>query len=406
MAELDAGDGFGAAPAAVSDEVLARLDGPIEEVRGLPNEAFTTDAFAELERKRLFPRAWTFAGRTGDIPEPGDVRPVEVADHPLILARGKDKQIRVFQNVCLHRGARLVTEALRGTATLTCPYHSWSYKLDGTLKARPHYHGPDKHDRGKSRDNDRACLFGVRSTTWHDWVFVNLDGKAPPFDEYIAPVAAHFELWDMTQFRFAHHDAFEFQCNWKLAIENFCDTYHVFKVHPELDRAYTLKDRTTAYPAGIHVLMLNTLAGPSRGLTLDPEGPAPPSLAGLAEDLMATQPSCNLFPNVTIVISAGNLQFVMFEPVAANRCIMHMWYYFVGDAAKAPEHEQSRDLVYAEWAALNAEDEDVCRRMQQGRSCEGYDGGRLAPFWDEGTVNFHKQVAYAVRGDGSFAPVA
>ena len=395
-----------AALAAVSDDVLARLDGPTDKVRGLPNEAFTSDAFFELERKCLFPRSWMFAGRADEIPEPGDARPVEVAGHPLVLVRGKDKQIRVFQNVCLHRGARLVTQALRGTAALTCPYHAWSYKLDGTLSSRPHYHGPEKHDRANSGDNDRDCLFGVRSVTWHDWVFVNLDAKAPSFEDYIAPVAAHFEAWDETQFRFAYHDDFEFQCNWKLAVENFCDTYHVFKVHPELDRTYTNDDRSMASPGGVHLLITNTMVGPSRGLTLDPDGPRLPPIAGLADELMATQVTVNLFPNVTIVIAGGNLQFILFEPAAADRCVMRMWYYFVGDAARASEHETARDLVYNEWASLNAEDEDVCRRMQQGRRCEGYDGGRLAPYWDQGTASFHKMIAHAVRGDGPFAPVS
>lgn len=404
MTAINTIEGLAAAKTAVSEEVLARLDGPTDEVRGLPNEAFTSEEFLELERKRLFPRTWMFAGRASEIPEPGDARPVDVAGHPVVLVRGKDNQIRAFQNVCLHRGARLVTEPVHGAAALTCPYHAWSYKLDGTLRSRPHYHGPQKHEQEIGGDNDRECLIGVRSTTWHDWVLVNIDGKAMPFDEYIAPVAAHFDAWGLAQFRYAHYDDFEFQCNWKLAVENFCDTYHVFKVHPELDRAYTQEDRSMAHPGGVHLLITNATVGPSRGLTLDPDGPGLPSIAGLPDGLMATQVTCNLFPNVTIVIAAGNLQFILFEPVAVDRCAMRMWYYFVGDAARVPEHETARNLVYDEWTSLNAEDEDVCRRMQEGRACIAYDGGHFAPFWDGGTVHFHKQVAQAIRGEGLHAP--
>ncbi len=112
--------------------------------------------------------------------------------------------------------------------------------------------------------------------------------------------------------------------------------------------------------------------------------------------------AANLFPNVTMVISPGNLQFVMFEPVGASRCIMHLWFYFVGDAAAAPEHEKARQMVYAGFATINAEDEGICRRLQEGRSCDAYDGGRLAPFWDDGTANFHRQIAAAIRGEGAF----
>ncbi|MFP6745794.1 MAG: RHO alpha subunit C-terminal catalytic domain-containing protein, partial [Alphaproteobacteria bacterium] len=127
-----------------------------------------------------------------------------------------------------------------------------------------------------------------------------------------------------------------------------------------------------------------------------------PSQPGLADDLTAAQHAANMFPNTTMVVSPGSLQFVMFEPVGADGCVMHMWYYFVGDAAAAPEHETARQMVYADFAAINAEDEDICQRLQQGRHCDAYDGGRLAPFWDAGTANFHRQIAAAIRGEGAF----
>ncbi len=390
--------------AILSDEVIDGLGKETELARGLPNAAFTTDAFLALENKFLFSRTWVFAGRVGQVPDPGDVYPVEVAGCSLFMVRGTDRKIRVFQNVCPHRGARLVTESLHGASALTCPYHAWSYGLDGGLKGRPHYHGPDQHDRGGNGANgDRVCLFAVRNAIWHDWVFVNLDGQAPSFEEYINPIESHFKRWDISQFRYAHHDAFEFQCNWKLAVENFCDTYHVFKIHAALDEAYVPADRSTAHPDGVHMLISNTLAGPGRGLTLDLEGPELPSIRNLDDELMAVQPAVNLFPNVTIAISPGNLEFVMFEPVGPSRCIMHLWFYFIGGACDADEHQTAREMVYAEWAHINAEDEGVCRRMQEGRGCDAYDGGRLAPYWDAGTAHFHAQIANAILARAAFA---
>lgn len=394
-------NGTGGAYAAVSDAIVEAMSRDTGSARGLPNEAFTAQGFLDLENRYVFSRSWVFAGPASDLPERGDVKPIEVAGRSLFMARGHDDEIRVFQNVCPHRGARLVTEAMHRTAVLTCPYHAWSYGLDGALKARPHYHGSDKHDRGNNGGGDRVCLFAVRSAVWHDWVFVNLDGKAPAFEDYMAPVIAAFACWDLSKFRLAHHDAFEFGCNWKLAVENFCDTYHVFKVHPALHEVYIPEDRSTAHPDGVHMLISNTLNGPYRlfsSTTFDDL----PSLPDLAEDLAVAQHAANLFPNATMVISPGNLQFVMFEPVGAERCVMHMWFYFVGDAAAAPEHEKARQMVYGDFAAINAEDEDICQRLQQGRNCDAYDGGRLAPFWDDGTANFHRQIAAAIRGEGAF----
>ena len=310
---------------------------------------------------------------------------------------GADKKIRVFQNVCPHRGARLVVEPLRGAAALTCPYHAWSYELSGELKGRPHYHGPDRHDKGDG-GNQPVCLFPVRRHLWHDWVFVNLDGQADSFEDYMAPVFSRFAGYDLESFRCAHHAAFNFACNWKIAVENYCDSYHVFNVHPSLDKMHAASQRFAMQPDGSHLFNWYPFDGPGRGLTVDADGPVLPDLPDLAEGLRNQMVWVNLFPNSAINIYPSNLQFVRFEPNGPHHSVMHMWFYFVNDAADAPVHEEARERVYAEWTNLNAEDEDVCQRLQQGRGCDAYDGGRLAPYWDTGTVHFHRQIARAIRG--------
>ena len=132
---------------ALRAEVLERLGRDTAAARGLPNEAFTTQDFLDLEYRHAFARSWVFAGRASSVPDRGDVEPVEVAGRSLFLARGADDVVRVFHNVCPHRGAHLVVEHARGAPALTCPYRAWSFGLDGTLKGRPHYHGPERHDR-------------------------------------------------------------------------------------------------------------------------------------------------------------------------------------------------------------------------------------------------------------------
>ena len=130
----------------VSDAVIDMLNAPIEDARGLPNEAFTSEAFFELEKERLFPRTWTFAGTASDIPNVGDARPTNVAGNPVILVRQKGNGIGVFHNVCPHRGSRLLTEPVVGERAIVCPYHAWSFELDGQIRGRTHYHGCDKHE--------------------------------------------------------------------------------------------------------------------------------------------------------------------------------------------------------------------------------------------------------------------
>ena len=171
----------------------------------------------------------------------------------MILVKDQHDQLRVFHNVCPHRGARLVTEDTHVCAALVCPYHAWSYELDGRLRGRPHYHGPENHDTAGDTD---VSLFEVRSAVWHDWLFVNLDGLALSFEDYIAPVIDEFAGFDVTQYQRSDLQmAFEFKCNWKLAFENFCDFYHVFKLHPALHemRVNDSASRRAMWPNGPHL---------------------------------------------------------------------------------------------------------------------------------------------------------
>ena len=388
---------------AVGAEDPWRRERTIESARGLPNRAFTSEAFTATERRQLFPRTWMFVAPASDVPEPGDIRPIDAAGAPLLLVRREDGEIRVFHNVCPHRGARLVSDAESGKSALTCPYHAWSFALDGRLRGRPHFHGPGKHDREQGGGRDSPGLFEARSAVWHDWVFVNLDGKAPELAQYLAPVMSRYASYDLSRFRRAHYQPFEFACNWKLAFENYCDMYHVFKVHPGLSKSQDAASRRPMTIDGLHLFNGYTFAEHRRGLLDDADGPVLPALPALPDDLRSRMVFCGLFPNAGMSMYPNNLQFVLFEPVGVERTVMHMWFYFVGEAASAETFRSARDKVCNGWVALNAEDENVCRRLQEGRGNDAYDGGRLAPYWDAGTLHFHRQIADAIRGEGAFA---
>ncbi len=395
----------GDAHAVLTDEVMAGFGKPTEEARGLPNEAFTSDAFFELERKTLFPRSWLLAGLVSDIADKGDARPVEVAGRSLILGHAQDGDIRAFHNVCPHRGARLLTEPVTRQPVMTCPYHAWTFGMDGGLRNRPNYDGPDKHNDGRNAGGERPCLFPVRTQVWHDWIFVNLDGKAPAFEDYITGGGDRFDGYDLDAFRFAHRMSFSFACNWKLAVENYCDNYHVFKVHPALNDAMSW-DEASRRPmdvAGRHLSTEYWFKDVDKGQLGNKSGVGLPKPHGLPNELHSKMVYSVLFPNTAINVYPANLQLVLFEPVSAGETNMHMWFYFVGDAAEAPAYAEARQTLYDDWSNLNFEDEDICRRLQEGRHCDAYDGGRLAPYWDIGTVHFHQQVADAVRGEGAFA---
>jgi len=281
----------------LSDEVVSQLDGDIAAVRGLPNEAFTSPEYFELERKLLFARTWTLAGLASAMPDPGDVRPVEVAGRPLILTRDRGGAIRAFHNVCPHRGARLVVEDLDGAAMMTCPYHAWTYAMDGRLKARPHFHKPDCHDSAGDGD---VTLFPVACETWHDWVFVNLDGKAEPFADHIAPVEVWFDGNPFEPLRCTEHRTYDFVCNWKLAVENYCDFYHVFMVHPTLHQTMAKDARKSMLTMGRHLMNEYWFETEGLGTAGDKSGYGMRQVPGLAPDNANRSCYSAIFPNVAV----------------------------------------------------------------------------------------------------------
>ena len=381
------------------EEVLKRLEGPLEEVRGLPNEAFTSQSFFDWECETLFARGWSFAGRSSSVPETGDMVPVAVAGHPLVIVRNSPGTVGVFHNVCPHRGARIVPEPVAKKSAIVCPYHAWTFGLDGALRSRPHFHGPGENDVANG-DDDAPCLYEVRTALWSDLIFVNLDGAAPPFETYIAGIRSGWREFDIADISCTHHFSLELECNWKLAVENYCDFYHVFRVHPELDASLAANRRTGMTCDGT-VLHNRNWAEESRStVTVLEHATVLPDLSGALEDGRRKTVFGIIFPNTGINIHRSDVQFTHFEPLGPARTRLHRWIYFPANVANDDRYREVRARICEDWERVLREDEQVCQWVQQGRQSKVYDGGRFAPAWDAGTRHFHRLVARAVGEDG------
>ena len=385
-----------------NEDVLQRLEGPLEDVRGLPNEAFTSQSFFDLECETLFRRGWSFAGRLSSVPNAGDMVPVAVAGHPLFIVRDAVHDVRVFHNVCPHCGARIVAEPYTKKRAIVCPYHAWTFGLDGRLRSRAHFCGPGETDVAPVGGDDAPCLYEARSVTWLDLVFVNLDGTAPPFETYIAGVRSSWSEFDVAGIKCTHHFSLELECNWKLVIENYCDFYHVFRVHPELDAALAANRRTGMTCDGA-VLHNENWAQDSRStVSVLDDALVLPDLGGKLENGWRKTVFGVIFPNTAVNIHRADVQFTHFEPLGPERTRLHRWFYFPGDVATSDRYRDVRDRICADWERVLREDEQVCALVQQGRQSRAYDGGRLAPAWDAGTRHFHQLVARAVRTAETF----
>ncbi|MEM8786857.1 MAG: aromatic ring-hydroxylating dioxygenase subunit alpha [Pseudomonadota bacterium] len=370
--------------------VLENITKPIETARGLPNRAFTDPAFLDLENRTLFRRHWVFAGRQSEIPNPGDIKMVDVATQPLLLVRGKDGVARVFYNVCPHRGAQIVTEDREAARVIACKYHAWTFELDGPLRARAHFGGPNKHARADHSDPNCPSLFPVRSDTWHDAIFVNLDGNAPPLEMHLAPLLKQADGFDISQFDYARTVEGVFDSNWKLTIENWSDVYHVFAVHPMLNRIMDAEARTGM---STDQNLIYCRWGYDAEMLKAEKLPIAKNLTGRAKDSSFMG---HLFPALCISFHPGVFLLWDYKPLSHDRTRVKLHIYAAGGAATDPAYQQHLDDRARYYVDLNAEDDEVCRLMQIGRRADGYDGGRFAPYWDKGTLHLAQLVAEAV----------
>ena len=383
-----------AASSPFSAEQRARflaVDRPIAEATGLPNEAYVSTAFAELERDQLLGRTWTCIGMGAQVPNPGDVKPVLLLGLPLILLRARDGELRVFHNVCSHRGHRLIGEAGNVGATITCPYHSWSYSLDGKLRATPMIGGTGQHSC-PGFEKKLHGLKAIRSAQWFDCVFINLSGDAEPFEDYVAPLAARWGDFDPSVLRHgADHSSLtlELDCNWKLAVENYCEAYHLPWIHPGLNSYSRLEDHYGIEQENHFAGQGSTVYAPQ----LSDDGSALPHFPNLPAKWDRGAEYVALFPNLLLVLHADHLFAILLEPAGPERTIEHLELYYVGDAADSPDWAALRKRNLETWRQIFIEDVGVVEGMQRGRHSPAFKGGAFSPAMDNPTHCFHKWAA-------------
>jgi choline monooxygenase len=382
----------------LSAKVLEEINQPTKDAICLPNAAYTSAEFLEAERQKIFFAGWTFAAVGAEVAEAGAALPLTLAGLPLLLVRDGDGTLRVFHNVCRHRGVQLVPAKQTSRTSLACRYHGWTYGLDGALVRTPHFSGPNKHE---TPGIDRSCmgLQAVRCDTWNDLVFVDLSGTAPPLARHLAPLARHWAPYDLAQLRHGFSCTFDIAANWKLAIENFLESYHLPFAHPTLNTASKMQ---------AHYSMLDELylGQGSRHYDAKKAGHAGlPTFPDLTPLQLRTAEYPTLLPNLMLGLHADYLFVFGVDPVAPDRTRETFHFYYVGDAALAPSLQSQRDVIVDFWRKTNLEDIGVVEGMQIGRTSPGYVDGRFSPYHEGTTHEFQRRTANVVAGYAGETPL-
>jgi choline monooxygenase len=326
--------------------------------RTIPFDWYCDPAVLRLERERIFRRAWQYAGRIDQVAEPGSFFTCDLGGVPVVVVRGEEGELRGFLNVCRHRGS-LVCEGEGKRASLQCPYHAWTYALDGSLRAAP------RSDRVPGFEQEELGLLPVSVDAWGPFVFASPDPDAAPLADTLGelPELVARSGIDLDSLRFLKRDAGpEYDANWKVCAENFLECYHCQVAHPGFSKvvdvsvdAYVLDESPT----------FSTQFGPVREAwkgEFDPRGPIERGQFHF------------LWPNVTINVMPGhpNLSIGPIVPTGPERTARFL-DYFVG-----PEVEQAwiDDMLEFD-EQVGAEDRVLVERVQKGLRGGGSEHGRL-----------------------------
>ncbi|TAL91313.1 MAG: aromatic ring-hydroxylating dioxygenase subunit alpha [Candidimonas sp.] len=362
---------------------------PIDQAVGLANEFYTDSNYFEFERDKVLAQGWLCIGFANDVKKTGFVKPVEFMGLPLLLMRNSEGVLQVFHNVCSHRGMRLVQKEAETMGAIVCPYHSWTYDLQGALKGTPHVGGVNKH-----KDPRFACekhgLKPIRSHVWMDLIFINLSETAPTFEAAIAPLTERWAQFigsdGMSLLHPAKDDCtYNVNCNWKLAVDNYCEAYHLPWIHPSLNSYSRLEDH-------YNIMFGQNFAGQgSYAYNLaDVAGTKLPTFPAWPKERLRNAEYVALFPNVLLGLQADHAFAMVLEPVSPSKTIEHLRLYFIDDAAASNDYATSRASVLDAWRTVFAEDIVAIEGMQQGRQSPGYQGGAFSPEMDQPTHYFHQ----------------
>lgn len=385
-------------PSPAFAEALRGACAPIALAHGLPNWLYCGKDALEAEKQAIFAKGWAGIGFAKDVPEDGDVKPLTFLDEPLLMLRDRDGRVRVFQNTCRHRGVVLVEEAKSTTGLIRCPYHAWCYSLDGKLRQTPHVGGPGIHEH---RDVDKSALglVEIRSHVFLDVVFINLSADAAPFEQHFATMLDRWRDFDKPVFHSGGDSSFQLDVatNWKLAVENYCESYHLPFIHPGLNSYSRLEDHENILGDGPWSGQLTRVYSAQ----LDAEGRSFAGFEALPERWERNAEYLALYPNVLMGVHKDHTFAIVLQPCGPQRTIEHVEVYYAQPQMTEPQWADMRARNSELWKSVFVEDIGVVESMQKGRSASAFDGGHFSPVMDESTHHFHQWIAHCLLDQGA-----
>jgi choline monooxygenase len=356
-------------------EILASYNdkAPLAEAHTIPAPWYTDPRVAALEQRNVFSRTWQTVGRTDQVEKPGQYVTATVAGEPIVVVRGSDNQLRAFFNVCRHHAMTVMTEPCGHAQHLRCPYHGWTYNLEGELRGMTEFEGVCDFDRAKNG------LVPVRVETWEKFIFVTLDPQAAPLRDFLGELVQRANPLGFSELKFVERRSYIQQCNWKVYVDNFLDGgYHVPHMHKGLNSVLDYTNYT--------IETLERCCVQSSPVTVD---------SSSESNAAATRKGNRAYyfwqyPNFMLNWYEGYLDTNLVIPLGVDRCEVIFDFYF-GDTSPAQMPYIRQSIEVSE--RVQQEDIVICDGVQRGLSSRAYQAGRLSVRREAGEHLFHRLLA-------------
>jgi phenylpropionate dioxygenase-like ring-hydroxylating dioxygenase large terminal subunit len=346
---------------------------------------YTNPEFFELDYDAFFLRRWQFVGHVNDVREVGDFISHDIGRDNVFVIRGKDDQLRAFKNVCRHRASRILEGQGSCPGVIRCPYHGWTYQMDGSLMAIPqdeHFPDIDKSQHG---------LHEIQLEVFHGLLFVRVQGDGPSLAEHFGDMDRYLEMYDVTNYvQCAETTTQIWHCNWKVAWDNYLENYHIPIGHPGLHRLLIETGEGKGLSSGVDYGTFDLRSKPSNvAVERQYQEMSVHAQARIPEEMRNKWIQYGVAGNHGLDFYPEMLDVFQLIPLAHDKTMIRAAYY--GHQNPTPEEQELRRLNIEINDIVNGEDKTLCERVQKGLQTTGYSPGPLSQK-EVGVYHFHEMV--------------
>lgn len=353
---------------------------PLDRASTIPASWYTDERVFELEKQSVFSRSWQIAARVDQLQKSGDYVTTDIGDEPVVVVRGDENQIRAFFNVCRHHAAAVMTEPHGNAPQMRCPYHGWTYSLEGELKGTPDFSGVCDFDRAGNG------LIPIDVAVWQSWVFIRTGGTQDaglpstpearvPIEDWLgAQLVNEISALGLGSLHWFERRKYVIDCNWKVFVDNYLDGgYHVPHLHKGLDSVLDYSHYTIE-------------CGPRHCLQ------SSPMVTGDNAEVAANRTGDRalyywIYPNFMINCYEGVMDTNLVRPLTVDRTEVIFEFYF-RDVSEAARNRNLASVAVGD--KIQQEDLDICASVQRGLKSRAYDAGRLSVRREAGEHLFHR----------------